>query len=127
MVSVATHTGAVYRCAAVVVATSVLPHVDPSPATLRAVGLGDWVAGLPDGLGTVLAAVGAERGESFSWDVDFGRPVPLPSTVSVRVAHPERDDATSSGKGGRLAPFELAVWDPRSGKPHLTGTLTPFG
>ncbi len=25
-------------------------------ATLRAVGLGDWVAGLPDGLGTVLAA-----------------------------------------------------------------------
>lgn len=75
----------------------------------------------------VLAAVGAERGESFSWDVDFGRPVLLPSTVSVRVAHPERDDATSSGKGGRLAPFELAVWDPRSGKPHLTGTLTPFG
>lgn len=29
---------------------------DMMAATLRAVGLGDWVAGLPDGLGTVLAA-----------------------------------------------------------------------
>lgn len=34
------------------------PHAtdDMMYATLRAVGLGDWVAGLPDGLGTVLAA-----------------------------------------------------------------------
>ncbi|MFD8879563.1 thiol reductant ABC exporter subunit CydC [Corynebacterium xerosis] len=34
------------------------PHAndDLMNATLRAVGLGDWVAGLPDGLGTLLAA-----------------------------------------------------------------------
>ena len=94
----------------------------------------------------VLASVGAERGDSYTWDVAFGRPVLLPSTVAVRVAHPD-DDAPSSGTPssdakiatpkssavrGRSTPssgrsgFDLAVWDPRSGKPHLTGTLTPI-
>lgn len=70
-----------------------------------------------------LAAVGAERGEAYTWDVAFARPVLLPSTVAVRVAHPG-DVAGSSGGSGR---FELALWDPRSGKPHLTGHVTPIG
>lgn len=68
-----------------------------------------------------LATVGAERGDAYTWDVVFGRPVLLPSTVAVRVAHP--DDGTTSDR----ASFEIAVWDPKSGKPHLTGTLTPIG
>lgn len=86
----------------------------------------------------VLASVGAERGESYSWDVAFGRPVLLPSTVAVRVAHPDDDAPSSAAKAGsvpsgRATPsssersrFDLAVWDPKSGKPHLTGTLTPI-
>lgn len=80
----------------------------------------------------VLASVGAERGDSYTWDVMFGRPVLLPSTVSVRVAHPD-DDAPSSGSAkstrspANRPRFDLAVWDPRSGKPHLTGTVTPIG
>lgn len=77
----------------------------------------------------VLAAVGAERGDAYTWDITFGRPVLLPSTVAVRVAPP--DGAPASG-ASREAPaqapsFELAVWDPRSGKPHLTGALTRIG
>ena len=95
-----------------------------------------------------LATIGAARGDSYVWEVEFGRPVLLPSTVAVRVAHPETAEPAdaaapkSSGVGGRprarkaeagrgvsgagssSSSFELAVWDPRSGKPHLTGTLT---
>lgn len=63
-----------------------------------------------------LAAVGPARGEACTWEIDFGRPVLLPATVAVRVA------ARDEGPG-----FETAVWDPRSGKPHLTGTVTPIG
>lgn len=80
-----------------------------------------------------LAAVGAERGDSYSWDVTFGRPVLLPSTVTVRVAHPGGGGAAAGGATGGSKPspersrFDLAVWDPRSGRPHLTGTLTPIG
>ena len=33
-----------------------------------------------------LAAVGAARGPAFNWQVDFAKPVLLPSTVAVRVA-----------------------------------------
>src|SRR5690606_8549720 len=73
----------------------------------------------------LLAAVGAERGESYTWDVAFARPVLLPSTVAVRVAHPDAEGARSPGapprRGGRAGAtpspdrshFELAVWDPR--------------
>lgn len=62
-----------------------------------------------------LADVGAARGDAFDWSVEFGSPVLLPGTVTVRVAH---DDA---------AGFTFAGWDARSGKPHLTGTVTPLG
>lgn len=89
-----------------------------------------------------LAAVGAERGDSYTWDVAFGRPVLLPSTVAVRVAHPDVDAASTQAaeppvkasrgrKPTRSTPsdrasFEIVVWDPRSGKPHLTGSVTPI-
>ena len=58
-----------------------------------------------------LADVGpAARGEEFDWEVTFARPVLLPSTVTIRIAP-------------GAASFELAAWDPRSGKPHLTGAV----
>ena len=60
-----------------------------------------------------LADVGpSARGERFTWAVEFARPVLLPSSVAVRVA---RDDDG----------FELAAWDPRRGKPHVTGSVRP--
>jgi len=62
-----------------------------------------------------LADVGAARGDAFVWSVDFAKPVQLPGTVTVRVAH---DDADG---------FTFAGWDARSGKPYLTGTVVPHG
>ncbi|MBO9554856.1 MaoC/PaaZ C-terminal domain-containing protein [Cellulomonas sp.] len=62
-----------------------------------------------------LADVGAARGDAFVWSVDFAKPVLLPGTVTVRVAH---DDADG---------FTFAGWDARSGKPYLTGTVVPYG
>ncbi|GIG21546.1 acyl dehydratase [Cellulomonas chitinilytica] len=61
-----------------------------------------------------LADVGAARGDAYVWSVEFAGPVLLPGTVTVRVAH---DDADG---------FTFAGWDARSGKPHLTGTVTPL-
>ncbi len=61
-----------------------------------------------------LAAVGAARGGSFTWSVEFAAPVVLPATVAVRVA----TDGPGAGHG-------LTVWDPRRGRPHLTGAVAP--
>ena len=60
-----------------------------------------------------LADVGAGRGDAFEWSVEFVKPVLLPGTVTVRVA--------GSSEG-----FTFAGWDARSGKPHLTGSVTPL-
>lgn len=60
-----------------------------------------------------LADVGAARGDAFDWSVEFVKPVLLPGTVTVRIA---RD-----GEG-----FAFAGWDVRSGKPHLTGSVSPL-
>ncbi|MCC2318746.1 MaoC/PaaZ C-terminal domain-containing protein [Cellulomonas chengniuliangii] len=61
-----------------------------------------------------LADVGAGRGDAFTWTVEFAKPVLLPGTVDVRVA--------PDGVGG----FAYAGWNGRSGKPHLTGAVTPL-
>jgi len=61
-----------------------------------------------------LADVGAGRGDAFTWTVEFAKPVLLPGTVDVRVA--------PDGAGG----FAYAGWNGRSGKPHLTGAVTPL-
>ncbi len=100
-----------------------------------------------------LAVVGPARGDAYVWEVAFGRPVLLPSTVAVRVAHPETEETGAAGpasaqptstrsastrsastrsastrsassSASTASTFELAVWDTRSGKPHLTGTVT---
>lgn len=72
-----------------------------------------------------LAAVGAVRGESFTWSVEFAAPVVLPTTVAVRVARrspaSHTGTATSTGTG-----HDLTVWDPRRRRPHLTGSVVPL-
>jgi acyl dehydratase len=60
-----------------------------------------------------LADIGAARGDAFDWSVEFVKPVLLPGTVTVRIA---RDDDG----------FTFAGWNARSGKPHLTGSVTPL-
>lgn len=60
-----------------------------------------------------LADVGPAAGHCFAWDVEFAAPVYLPATVAVRVA-PDGDG------------FAYAAWDPRTGKPHLTGAVHPL-
>lgn len=60
-----------------------------------------------------LADVGRVRGDAFIWHVEFARPVLLPTTVAVGIA---ADD------GGH----RYAGWSPRSGKPHLTGSVRPL-
>lgn len=68
-----------------------------------------------------LAAVGAVRGESFTWSVDFAAPVVLPTTVAVRVARSDPTTGSSTGTG-----YDLTVWDPRRRRPHLTGSVVPL-
>lgn len=61
-----------------------------------------------------LAVVGAARGDAFTWTVEFAKPVLLPGTATVRIA----PDETGA--------YDLAVWDARSRKPHLTGRVAPL-
>ncbi|WP_250446463.1 MaoC/PaaZ C-terminal domain-containing protein [Actinotalea sp. C106] len=64
-----------------------------------------------------LADVGPARGEAFVWEVQFAKPVVLPSTVAVRVA---QGDGEAEG-------FSFEAWSPRSGRTHLTGRVSPLG
>ncbi|WP_081785180.1 MaoC/PaaZ C-terminal domain-containing protein [Cellulomonas sp. KRMCY2] len=66
-----------------------------------------------------LADVGAARGESYVWQVEFAKPVLLPSTVTVRIA---ADDAAGAGPAGG---FTFAAWDARTGRRHLRGSVAP--
>ncbi len=70
-----------------------------------------------------LADVGPRlRGEAFTWSVEFARPVLLPSKVAVRIeGGTDREGGGASGSGGA----SMALWDPRSGKPHLLGSVVP--
>ncbi len=59
-----------------------------------------------------LAALEGKLGETYTVDVAFRRPLPLPSTVAWRA---RRDS------GG----WTIAVVDPASGRPLLTGSVAP--
>ncbi len=63
-----------------------------------------------------LAAVDAARvspSEAFTWDVSFGKPVLLPSTVALSLRR----------EGGAM---QYAGWNERSGKRHFHGAVTPL-
>lgn len=61
-----------------------------------------------------LATVGVARGETFTWTVEFGKPVLLPGTVTFGV--------TARPDGGH----DYAGWDAKSGKTYFSGTVTPL-
>jgi acyl dehydratase len=67
----------------------------------------------------LLAGVGAARGDAFAWEVAFAAPVLLPSSPVARVARVAR---SSEGADG----FDLALWDPKRGKVHVTGAVRPI-
>jgi acyl dehydratase len=61
----------------------------------------------------LLAGVGAARGDAFTWEVAFAAPVLLPSRPVARVAR--ADDG-----------FDVALWDAKRGKVHVTGSVRPI-
>ena len=84
-----------------------------SPVTARALGFKRAIAHGMYTASRALADVGAARGDSFTWSVEFAAPVLLPATPDVRVAH-ERDG------------HAFAVWHPRTARLHLEGQVTPL-
>jgi acyl dehydratase len=65
-----------------------------------------------------LAEVGAARGDAYDWTVDFEKPVLLPGTVQVSITRTPDDAAHPGG-------FTYVGWNGKSGKRHLSGTVTP--
>ncbi|ACQ81829.1 MaoC domain protein dehydratase [Beutenbergia cavernae DSM 12333] len=72
-----------------------------------------------------LATVGPARGDAFDWDVEFGSPVLLPGTVSVRVAPLAGDQGSGSVASDARAGYGVVGWNARSGKRHLDVRVTP--
>ncbi len=66
-----------------------------------------------------LADVGAVRGDSFIWDVDFEAPVFLPCRVAL-------DISTVQGTAGTWERSDFAAWNPRSGRRHFIGSVRSF-
>lgn len=61
------------------------------------------------------------RLDAFHWDFEFAKPVILPATVGFRVTDVEAPGAPSAAGSGAK---EFAVWNPKSGKPHLLSSVT---
>ncbi|MBT1001813.1 hypothetical protein KIH31_04285 [Paenarthrobacter sp. DKR-5] len=57
---------------------------------------------------------------SFTWDVDFGAPVFLPSTVALHFA--DAEDAS-----GSWVRSDYAAWNARTGRKHFSGSVLPLG
>jgi len=84
-----------------------------SPVTARALGFRRAIAHGMYTASRALRDVGAARGDAFTWSAEFAAPVLLPGVVDVRVA---RD-----GDG-----HAFTAWHPRTGRLHLTATVTPL-
>ncbi len=84
-----------------------------SPLTARALGFPRAIAHGMLTAARALADVGARRGETYAWDVEFAAPVLLPGSAAVRVA-PEADGWT------------VTAWDARKGRLHLTARVRPL-
>lgn len=67
-----------------------------------------------------LAPLARERGEGFSWTVDFAAPAVVPGRVSLRV---ERAEDVAAARDAVRPGWLMTAWDPRRGRPHLAGTL----
>lgn len=87
-----------------------------TPLTARALGFPRAIAHGMFTAARALADVGARRGETYTWDVEFASPVLLPSSPAVRVG------PAADGHG-----WSVVVWDAKRGKPHLTAAVRPLG
>ena len=85
-----------------------------SALTARALGFRRAIAHGMYTASRALAGVGAARTDTFTWTVEFAKPVLLPGTVLVRIVH---DDVA----GG----FAYRGWNPGSGQVHFAGTVIP--
>ncbi len=65
-----------------------------------------------------LAEVGAARGDTYDWTVEFEKPVLIPGTVQVAITRTPDDGAHPGG-------FTYVGWNGKSGKRHFSGTVTP--
>ncbi|MGF9647136.1 MaoC/PaaZ C-terminal domain-containing protein [Pseudarthrobacter oxydans] len=63
-----------------------------------------------------LADVGAVRGDSFTWEVDFEAPVFLPCRVAL-------DITTVQEAAGAWERSDFVAWNPRSGRRHFSGSV----
>lgn len=68
------------------------------------------------GMYTAARALAAAdvRLPAFEWTVEFARPIVLPATVAFRTTEDERQGTKES-----------AVWDPKTGKPHVLSSVVP--
>ena len=96
-------------------------HLGSVPAKLfgfkRAIAHGMYTAA------RALTATGTGGAEAFTWDVAFGKPVLLPSTVSFAVRPSEAGGVESPA--GAVGGVEYLGWGQRSGARHFSGSLTP--
>ncbi len=65
----------------------------------------------------VLATARPDGTEAFNWDIDFGAPVFLPSTVALSVK--DRKEESEKWQGA-----DYVAWNPRSSRKHFSGTVT---
>ncbi|WP_461174873.1 hypothetical protein M1D93_09670 [Arthrobacter sp. Z1-9] len=63
-----------------------------------------------------LADVGAVRGDSFTWEVEFEAPVFLPCRVAL-------DISTVQEAAGAWERSDFVAWNPRSGRRHFSGSV----
>ena len=66
-----------------------------------------------------LADVGPVKGETFAWDVTFEAPVFLPGRVALEIS-------TDQTPGGGWQRSGYVAWNPRSGRRHFSGSVTPL-
>lgn len=96
-------------------------HLGSVPARLfgfkRAIAHGMYTAA------RALTAAGTGGAEAFTWEVTFGKPVLLPSTVSFAV----RPAGGHGGGTGAAGGCEYLGWNARSGARHFSGSITPLG
>lgn len=84
------------------------------PLTARALGFPRAIAHGMLTAARALADVGARRGPTYTWDVDFAAPVLLPSSPAVSVAR--ADDG-----------WDVTAWDARRRRLHLVTRVRPSG
>ncbi|MET1088270.1 MAG: MaoC/PaaZ C-terminal domain-containing protein [Arthrobacter sp.] len=66
-----------------------------------------------------LSDVGAVRGDSFTWDVEFEAPVFLPCRVAL-------DISSAHVPSGTWERSDFVAWNPRSGRRHFSGSVAVF-